>query len=156
MYLVPEFPSKPHYAFCMELHRSPRVVTEPMLILPRPLPMEEFKARWRTSNASEQSNLVNQARQLAKNMLAKQKLKTGVAILGFPLKEVLEDPLIQLRKNESIINGESLALSCLTAELTVLLGADIKWNHRHKYIGRGQYPKVLKNKCCARTKTPDM
>ena len=83
---MPEFPSKPHYSFCIELHRSPRAVCEPMLIIPRPLPMETFKEWWRAARERDQRNLVNQARQIAENMLGKAKLKTGVAILGFSLQ----------------------------------------------------------------------
>ena len=143
VYLVPEFPTKPHYSFCLELHRSPRLVREPMLVIPRPLPMEAFKEFWRGASEWAQANLVNQARQIAKGMLGQQKLKSGVAILGFPLKEIISDPLIALRHNLSLKNGEDLALSCLTTELTVLLGANIPRKDRHKYIGRGQYPKVV-------------
>jgi hypothetical protein len=141
--LEPNFPSTPHYSFCIELHCSPRLVTEPMLVLPRPLPMEDFKAVWRKMKESEQSMLVNRGRQKAQSMLAQHRLKSGIAILGFPLKQVLDDPLIRQRETESIKNGESLALSCLTAELTILYGASIEAKQFHLYIGRGQYPRIV-------------
>ena len=69
--------------------------------------MEAFKEFWRGASEWAQVNLVNQARQIAKGMLGQQKLKSGVAILGFPLKEIISDPLIALRQNLSSKKGKT-------------------------------------------------
>ena len=90
--LYPEFPSTPHYSLAIKLHRSPRLVTEPMVAIPRPLPFEDFKDRWRLMDEKSRSDLINQGHQKARSMLDKQLIKSWIRILGFPLKAVLEDP----------------------------------------------------------------
>ena len=45
--LYPTFPTTPHYSSAITFHRSPRLVSEPMVAVPRPLPLEEFKDKWR-------------------------------------------------------------------------------------------------------------
>ena len=82
------------------------------------------------------------AHTLARNMLNKQKRKTGVAILNKPCGALDTDPKYQgSYREESIRVGERLALASLAAELHVLQLAGIQSNLYYKHIGRGQYPK---------------
>ena len=69
--LYPELTSMPHYSLALTLHRSPRLVTEPMVAIPWPLPLEYFKDKWRLMDAKSQSDLINQGRQKACSMLDK-------------------------------------------------------------------------------------
>ena len=74
--------------------------------------------------------------------LAKASAESGIAILGSPPKELLEDPKFKGDYTDvSIRCGEHLAASTLASEIVVLNLAGIDPKHRHKYVGRSQYPK---------------
>ena len=80
------------------------------------------------------------------NKLAKQKEKTGVAILGNPPAKLSGDAKFQGDYlKDALLVGESMAQASLLSEVVVLMGAGVAQEEFHKYIGRGQYPKI-KNK----------
>ena len=84
-----------------------------------------------------QAHQVAQAQ--AQDILAKQKRKTGVAMLGKPIEELRADPKHSgnVLKFE-ILAGEALAFAALTSELMTLNLADVI-EKMHQYIGRSQY-----------------
>ena len=82
------------------------------------------------------------AQTTAKHKLNKQTLKTGVAILGTPNKELKNDPKFQGDfLIDSVTVGEQLAQQALASEFLILLTLGIPRQQWHRYIGRSQYPK---------------
>ena len=85
--------------------------------------------------------IIKKVQKQAACILKKQKQKTGIAILGSPLKELTENPISQgSLKQDSIFVGEDLAQKALTAEKIILLTAGIPTNKHFKYTGRAQFP----------------
>ena len=86
-------------------------------------------------------NVFLAARRRAKRSLWRQKCKTGIGILGKPLRELTEDPKYGAEyEAESLRAGEKLAEASLTAELMVCTLAQAP----HKgCTGRGQFPRFL-------------
>ena len=89
----------------------------------------------------------------ARIKLQKQKKRTGIAILGKPSKQLIEDPKYQgdfLAASTRV--GEQLALSALSSELLILLTLSIPRKQWHKYIGRSQYPKFKEQSIASNNK----
>lgn len=78
-------------------------------------------------------------------MLQKQKTKTGFAILGHPIAQIILDKNTkgEIQHNSQLV-GEQLALTVLQTELFVLDIAGIKQNQFRHYIGRSQFPQFSK------------
>ena len=72
-------------------------------------------------SSQQQSQSIHKSRQIARQSLHKQKLKTGVAILGKPIKQFYNDVKFQRIIKEGMIKqGEVQAQAALTTELLVL------------------------------------
>ena len=136
----------PHIAFLIVLVGKPRRITGLVQCIPRKLPMNLFKPEWEKIEPDKQISLWCKAVRRARNVLIKQKSKTGIGILGSP-NEVLDNDVKfqgQLRA-EQIHQGESLALAALATEFLVLDIIGINRKLQHHYTGRSQYP-VFKTK----------
>ncbi len=104
--------------------------------------------------ALEQESLLNQPAldkiwrisvNRASKKLMKSKAKNGVAILGYPSEALKQDPKFQgdyLR--DSIKCGESLARATLASEFYVLDLAGVPRHDQHRFVGRSQYPKIVR------------
>jgi len=124
---------------------KPRTLSKYVQCIPRTLPLEPFHHSWKLLSQSQQDAAYRSAHNKAQRILNKQRAKTGTAILGSPLKQVLEDPKYQGEvKSKSIVSGEITALKSLAAELVVLTVAQIPSKEHKLYTGRGQYPKFVK------------
>ena len=78
----------------------------------------------------------------AKQILDKQQTKTGVAILGNPIPELISDLKFQgSLKVDQLIHGEHIAQAALATELLVLDVAQIPRKEQCSYTGRSQYPR---------------
>ena len=64
--------------------------------------------------------------------------------MGFPLKEILDDPKVCSYLELHTQSGEDLALASLIAELAVLIGSNTPETDFYKYIGRGQFPQIAR------------
>ena len=136
-------PTTPHFSLAITLYRKPRTFMEPVLSHPRELPIVIFKANWKNLNAFQQKIFFVEALLMAKFRLAAQKSRTGMAILGRPLPELIQDEKVMSRFNDSMQSGELFAEASLASELLVLLVSNISRDDCHQYIGRGQFPKFL-------------
>ena len=96
------------------------VVTGKVLCSPRDLPIAEFNKIWTNLNQYQQYEKYTAANKFAFIKLAKQKRKTGIAILGKPDESLLHDD--KFGGNfmlGSVAVGEGLALVALSAEILV-------------------------------------
>ena len=69
------------------------------------------------------------------------KNKTGYAILGNPLPELIKDPKFVLYQEDAIASGEALAFAALSSEYLVLSVAGVPEKELRQFIGRSQFPK---------------
>ena len=92
----------------------------------------------------------------AKHILYKQQTKTGVAILGNPIPELISVPKFQgSLKVDQLIHGEHIAQAALATELLVLDVAQIPRIEQCSYTGRSQYPRYKYKPLIRNTKTKD-
>ena len=113
-----------------------------VVCVPKALPMN-FESIWKNTNEEQRIQLYKTAKNRAKHKLQKQKKKTGVAILGKPVPCLENDPKFQGKMlQQSIKNGEDLALASLTAEFLLLDTCKVPLNLQYQYTGRAQYPKI--------------
>ena len=136
-----------HYGLLYHITMNPREYQVTVLHKPTPLPMDLFQPIWDNFSIEQQTYEYNDARTKAQSILYKQKISTGVAILGSPPDMLLEDPKFSGSgySQASIEAGEVLAEATLASELLVLNIVGI--TNTYKYIGRCQYPKF--HKCSA-------
>ena len=154
--LVKGLPWAPHFGLLVQLNDRPRQLNANVLVSPCALPMELFNTEWNKLDTSQQQDMFNKASTKAKRMLKKQKLKTGFAILGKPNTVLNNDPKFQGKlKQDCIDNGEYLAFSSLSSELLVLAVAEVPRLQWHKYIGRGQYPKIVNKPIISKNNVPE-
>ena len=66
-----------------------------------------------------------------------------MASLGKPLPALIGDAKVMSRFGDSLASGELFAEASLASELLVLLVTNISRDDFHKYIGRGQFPKIM-------------
>ena len=88
---VPGVPWGPHGGIIFKLVCNPLDITGQVLCTPKALPMQVFNERWAHLNQFEQYTSWKTANNKAKRLLAKQRRKTGVAILGCPTQVLDED-----------------------------------------------------------------
>ena len=121
---------------------SPRAIQGVVLVIPKPLPMEDFGVLWGEYNDYEKLQAWRNAQKTAIRRLDAQKRKTGVAILGQPHPVLNSDPKFQNdTRKDSIRVGEELAQAALSTELLICRVAKVDPKDFHKYIGRSQYPR---------------
>ena len=77
-------PWGPHCAIQLVINSRPRSVHGNVLCVPKALPLEPFNANWNKLDEYEKKLAWSKARRHARQILVKQKFKTGVAILGKP------------------------------------------------------------------------
>ena len=131
----------PHIALYIIMNAKPRSIKANVQCIPRTLPLAVFHKHWKLLDDNQKQTKFQAAQSRAKQVLYKQKLKTGVAILGKPCKELSNDSKFQGELlQQQISNGEHLALSALTSELLVLDIAQIPRDEQKSYTGRSQYP----------------
>ena len=88
--------------------------------------MTDFKKKWEQLLEQQQDEQYNIAYKAASDMLNKRKLKIGVAFLGIPCAELVNDPKFQGDAlSKAIEVGESMANTALTAELLILAVAEV-------------------------------
>lgn len=120
-HLIFTVPWGPHCGLVSVFNARPRSIQGLVQCLPRALPMEEFKVVFEQMEPVVFNRVYAQARERASSMLLKQKLKTGVAILGKPSQTLEDDPKYQGGLLEAqISNGEQLALAALSAEIAIV------------------------------------
>jgi len=108
--------------------------------------MKKFEIEYESLSTEDKDQTMHQAGQEAKVILARQKEKTGYAILGTPPVEILVDKKTpEVIKGSSKVVGEQLALNALTSELYILLIAQISKEEYRHYIGRSQFPLLVKD-----------
>ena len=129
----------PHFSLHLTIHARPRCLYEPVLCTPAVLPVEDFKAEWKKLPGEQRDMILAEAYATARYRLHGQKLKTGIGILGKPLLQMISTERI----SEAIFAGELFAEASLASELVVLLATKISRDDWHKYIGRGQFPKIM-------------
>lgn len=136
-------PCHPHYGLLIELSGNPRVVEGYVQCIPRKLPMKEFQPEYKKLTPEEATLIWSKCHKRSRDVLIKQKKKTGVGILGKPLKVLANDVTFQGElKQQQIFHGEKLALASLATEFFVLDVAKVPRKDQHKYTGRGQYPQI--------------
>ena len=136
-----QVPWGPHYGLILTIAANPRSIQGTVLVTPATLPFKEYHKKRTDLNQLEQWHIIKKAPKQASGILKKQKQKTGIAILGSPLKELTDNPIFQgSLKQDSIFVGEDLAQKALTAEKIILLTAGIPTNKHFKYTGRAQFP----------------
>ena len=84
-------PSTPHFMLNLVLYGAPRTISEPTFCYVTPLPIVDFKREWAALNIEAQNDAVAESFAIAKSRLQWQKEKTGVAILGAPLRSIYQD-----------------------------------------------------------------
>ena len=100
--------------------------------------------------------LTNTATQQAKAMLSKHKSKSGFAILGFPLKEILDDPKICSYLELHTQSGEDLALASLIGVLAVLIGSSTPKKSFTNTLAEDSFPRLLASRLSVKTSTVGM
>jgi hypothetical protein len=134
-------PFGPHYGSHITLNARPRSIQGNVQVIPRALPMDQFKVAWKHLPDSQHNFLWKSSVCKAHRVLSKQKLSSGIAIRGKPPKVLDNDCKFQGElKATSISNGEQLALSMLASEILVLSTVGIPSSSHHKYTGRAQFP----------------
>ena len=99
--------------------------------------------------------LWKKAQKAATFKLNKQKLKTGVAILGTPSAALKNDKKFQGSfLTDSIKVGENLAMQALSSEMLILITLDTPRQEWHRYIGRSQYPRFKTKSVAASNNKP--
>ena len=152
----------PHWALEAIIPLRRLTIKGPVLCLPKALPIADFKGKWEQLPEQQQIEQYTLAHKSATDKLNKQKLKTGVAILGRPCSELVNDPKFQGRALDSAIEvGESMANTALTAELLILSVAEVPEDTWFSYLGRSQYPKLKVKSLCRsnhdyKTSCPDL
>ena len=100
-------------------------------------------AAYDAMNNYQKFSVYHKARKQARNKLYRQSRKTGIGILGQPLKELSEDSKYsQEYKVDSEKAGEALACATLTAEIMICRLAKVPLKG---YLGRGQYPRFKRS-----------
>ena len=103
-------PYGPHCGLLQTLAGRPREIKGLVLCIPRPLPIDDFKHEWDSLVSDDKHEVLSSSRVQAQTMLSKQKLSTGVAVLGRPSVVLSSDVKFQGELlDQQIINGESLA-----------------------------------------------
>ena len=124
-----DIPTTPHFALKLVLYAKPRTFTEPILVHPRPLPIDAFTIAWKELGADARRLFFSEAAIMASERLALQKGRTGMAILGRPLAEVANTLAEHL--SDSISSGEAFAQASLTSELLVCLVTKVSRDDFH-------------------------
>ena len=135
-------PTTPHFSLHLTIHARPRCLFEPVLCTPAALPIEEFRAEWKQLQEDQRNLILSEAYATARYRLYWQKQRTGIGVLGKPLVQMVSCN----RTQEAILAGEQFAEASLASELVGLLAVKISRDDWHKYIGRGQFPKIMINR----------
>ena len=142
---VHKIPFGPHFGYKVTLYGDCKIVGT-RIHIPYSLPMKKFEVEYESLSTEDKDQKMHQARQEAQVILARQKEKTGYAILGTPPVEVIIDKKTpEVIKRSSKVVGEQLALNALTTELYILIIAQIKKEDYRHYIGRSQFPLLVRD-----------
>jgi len=140
---VHKIPFGPHFGYRITLWGDSNI-TGTRIHIPYSLPMKKFEVHCESLSTEDKDQKMHQAKQEAQVILARQKEKTGYAILGTPPVEVIIDKKIpECIKGSSKAVGEQLALNALTTELYIPIIAQIDKNEYRHYIGRSQFPLLV-------------
>jgi len=141
---VHKIPFGPHFGYKVTLYGDCNI-TGTRIHIPYSLPMKKFNIEYESLSGEDRDQKMLQARQEAKVILARQKEKTGFAILGNPPVEILIDKKTpEVIKGSAKVVGEQLALNALTSELYILIIAQISKEEYRHYIGRSQFPLLVR------------
>ena len=80
--VITQVPWGPHYGLKLDIHADIKTVHGQVLCVPKSLPMEDFQNIWESKTNEEQNKFFKHANKGARRIFAKQKTRTGVAILG--------------------------------------------------------------------------
>ena len=142
-------PWAPHFGYVIQFNLQIAAVGGWTIKRPRDLPLEEAKEWLQKSSPEMYEKLYKEAKVLATDRLAKQKEKTGHAILGKLNSVSACDRKLAHIWHEAHETGEDLAQASLAAEYFMLMAATTPTEEWPRYIGRGQFPKfVYHNKVC--------
>ena len=131
----------PHCGMELSLNARPRSVEGRVQCIPRKLPLEQFGLGWKIMDEPSREAALRNASCKAKQILSKQKRKTGVAILGTPIDTLKHDKKFQgCTLKDAIASGEEVALASLTSEILVCDVAGVPSKEHKLYTGRAQYP----------------
>ena len=109
------------------------------LMRPKALPLAEATQVYSVMSDYQKYQAYLKATRKARDILHRQRTKTGVAILGKPHPTLAQDVKYDAQYGKaSVTTGEQLAQASLASELMVCGLAEVPYS---KYIGRGQYPK---------------
>ena len=99
----------PHLGLLLELLAKPKSIYGLAQRMPKESPMDQFSNFWKHMKEEEQEHQWQHAFKRAKQILYKQQTKTGVAIPGNPLPELISDPKFQGDlKVDQLIHGNTL------------------------------------------------
>lgn len=142
---VHKIPFGPHFGYKVTIRGDSNIVGT-RLHIPYSLPMAEFAAQYESLSTEDKDQKMHQTKQEAKVILARQKETTEYAILGNPPVEVIIDRKTpDCIKGASKVVGEQLALNALTTELYILIIAQINKDAYRHYIGRSQFPLLVRD-----------
>ena len=136
-------PFGPHFGYIIKFSGLD-IVSGTKLHIPKPLPLEQYHINAKSFSQEDIDSKLSQAKNNA-SLLQRQKSKTGFAILGHPVAQVVIDKNTkgEIQKQSQIV-GEQLALNALQTELFVLDVAGIRQDQIMHYIGRSQFPQFCK------------
>ena len=128
-----------HHGIAFKLNARPRALHSTSLMRPKALPLAEATQVYSVMNDFQKYQAYLKASRKARDILNRQRGKTGVAILGTPHPVLKQDIKYDAQYGKAAVaTGEKLAQASLTSELMVCGLAEVP----HKqYTGRGQYPK---------------
>ena len=134
-------PWKPHFAFDQTFYFNECSTLVNMQIMPRALPMTEFAENWILLNETEQLFAWNKSQDIARDKLSEWSSKTGIEILGYPDKCLVDDCRFDTDFRNHIEYGETLAQAALSIEICVCSVAGISIKDIMKFCGRSQFPR---------------
>ena len=127
-----------HHGIAFKINARPRAMHSTSLMRPKALPLAEATQIYSVMSDYQKYQAYLQATRKARNILHRQRTKTGVAILGKPHPTLAQDIKYDAQYGKaSVTTGERLAQASLASELMVCGLAEVPYR---KYIGRGNTP----------------